>query len=122
MRRLQRTLLLLLLASLALTGLGFNTRTTAAPAAPQAFPDDEIAYINFNTCAQITDPVPQPGQAPFTWVSPTCGYTDIAPSDVNADGINELIAIGGNTARLLVPFTPAGTTPAFLNLLPAGFV
>ena len=122
MRRLQRTLLLLLLASLALTGLGFNTRTTAAPAAPQAFPDDEIAYINFNTCAQITDPVPQPGQAPFTWVSPTCGYTDIAPSDVNADGINELIAIGGNTARLLVPFTPAGTTPAFLNLLPSGFV
>lgn len=122
MRRLYKPLLLLLLVSLTLAGLGFNARTTAAPAEPQAFPDDEIAFINFNTCAQITDPVPQPGQAPFTWVSPTCGYSDIAASDVNADGIKELIAIGGNTARLLVPYAPAGTTPAFLSQLPSGFV
>lgn len=122
MRRLHRTLLLLLLVSLALAGLGVDARTTAVAAAPQAFPDDEIAYINFNTCVQITDPVPQPGQAPFSWVSPTCGYSDMAVTDVNADGIKELIAVGGNTARLLVPYTPAGTTPAFLSQLPSGYV
>ncbi len=126
MQLLFRTLLFVFLAAFVLAALGGGAATVsaaplAAASAPQVFPDDEIAFINFNTCVQITDPTPQSGQAPFSWTSPTCGWSDIAATDVNADGIKELIAIGGNTARLLVPYPPSGTAPVFLSQLPSGY-
>ncbi len=86
-----------------------------------AIPDDELAYIDASGFINIVDPVTPPGGTPFTWRSPTGGYTDMATIDVNGDGVDEIVAIAGNTVRLLVPFPTGGTLPQFNQTLPAGF-
>ena len=75
--------------------------------------DDELAYIDAAGYINIVDPVTPSGSQPFTWRSPTGGYTDMATIDVNGDGVDELIAIGGNKAELLVPFNTGGVLPQF---------
>ena len=97
--------------------------SVAAPVAPIASPDDELAYIDTASFIRVVDPVAQPGQAPFTWTSSSGGWTDFTVLDVNADGIDEILAIGGGTARLWNPTMPGdGPAPSFLDVLPSGFV
>ncbi len=123
MRKLHQPLLALLILALTLTGAGFGSATPPVAAQQQYLPDAEIAYINANTAIQIVDPFQAPGTVPFPWTSTTSGYSDFAPLDANGDSIDEIVAISGNTARILAPYTPAGATaPAWENTIPAGFV
>ncbi|NOX61089.1 MAG: BACON domain-containing protein [Chloroflexi bacterium] len=118
-----RYLLLVILAVVA--GWMAIDLTTPAPstAAPAAAPDAELAYIDTASFIQVVDPVAQPGQAPFTWTSSSAGWTNFTVLDVNADGIDEILAIGGGTARLWNPTAPGGgPAPSFLETLPSGFV
>ncbi len=94
----------------------------SAPAsrAQGSIPDDELAYIDATGYINIVDPVTPPGYEPFSWRSPSGGYTDMVAADVNGDGVDEIVAIGGNRAVLLVPYAP-GTPPQFEQTIPAGF-
>ncbi|HID33939.1 MAG TPA: hypothetical protein EYP25_05100 [Anaerolineae bacterium] len=86
-----------------------------------SIPDDELAYIDAGGFINIVDPVTPSGGTPFTWRSPTGGYTDMAALDVNGDGVDEIVAIAGGTVRLLVPFNTGGTPPQFSQTIPSGF-
>ena len=116
--------ILLTLTFFALAGIWLMTGAEAVStsAAEGIIPDDEIAYIDSNRYIQIVDPHTASGTDPFTWTSSTLGWTDMVVSDVNADGVAELIAIGGNKVQLLAPYTPQGTvTPQFLRTIGSGF-
>ncbi len=85
-------------------------------------PDDEIAYVNSASHAQVVDPYTAPGNQPFQWTSSTAGWTDIAPLDANGDGVDELVAIGGNRVEILTPYTPSGSVPPqFSQTIGSGF-
>ncbi len=94
----------------------------SAPAsrAQGSIPDDELAYIDATGYINIVDPVTPSGYEPFSWRSPSGGYTDMVAADVNGDGVDEIVAIGGTRAVLLVPYAP-GTPPQFEQTIPAGF-
>jgi len=86
-----------------------------------SIPDEELAYIDASGFINIVDPVTPAGGMPFSWRSPTGGYTDMTTIDVNGDGVDEILAIAGDTVRLLVPYNPGGVLPQFSQTLPAGF-
>ena len=111
--------LLLLVAAFSMVLLAHDGGTTAT--AQGSISDDELAYIDAAGYINIVDPVTPAGGSPFTWRSPTGGYTDMATIDVNGDGVDEIIAIAGGTVRLLVPFNPGGTLPQFSQTIPGGF-
>ncbi|MCO6450347.1 MAG: hypothetical protein J5I90_06105 [Caldilineales bacterium] len=109
---------LILAAVLAMPGM-----TSPDSQAQSGIPDDEIAYIDISSFIQVRDPSPPAGQQPFTWTSSVGGWTSMIVTDVNADGIDEIVSIGGNTARLWNPTAPGGATaPSFLQTIPSGFV
>lgn len=111
-------MILTLVGIIAMTGLD----TSSVSHAVQVIPDDEIAYIDSNLYIQIDDPHTAPGTEPFTWTSPTLGWTNAAVLDANADGVDELVAIGGNKVQILTPYTPSGTVPPqFSRTIPSGF-
>ncbi|RME84723.1 MAG: hypothetical protein D6775_04760 [Caldilineae bacterium] len=113
---------LLTILVLVLLSLGTAVPGAAPAAKAQTVPDDEIAYVDSASRIQIIDPYTAPGQTSFTWTSPTGGWTDLAVSDVNADGVDEIVAIGGNKVQLLAPYTPPGTTPpSFSQTIAGGF-
>jgi hypothetical protein len=96
--------------------------TMSVSTADGIIPDDEIAYVDSSRYIQIVDPYTAAGNDPFTWTSPTLGWTDMAVSDVNADGVAELVAIGGNAVKLFAPYTPSGTiVPQFSRTIGSGF-
>ncbi|HEY53565.1 MAG TPA: VCBS repeat-containing protein [Caldilineae bacterium] len=116
--------ILFTLTIFALAGIWLMTGSGAmsVSSADGIIPDDEIAYIDSNRYIQIVDPHTAPGTNPFTWTSPTLGWTDMTVSDVNADGVAELIAIGGNKVQMLTPYTPPGTVvPQFSRTIGSGF-
>lgn len=82
--------------------------------------DDEVAFVNSSGQVQVADPSPVTG-TPFTWTSSTGGWTDIATLDANGDGVDELVAIGGNRAEILAPYTPGGTPPSFSHTIAGSF-
>ncbi len=113
------TLLILVLAGM-FAMLGMDTSSVST--AQEVIPDDEIAYIDSNRYIKIDDPYTAAGTDPFTWTSPTLGWTDMAAMDANADGVDEIIAIGGNKVELLTPYTPPGTVkPQFSRTISSGF-
>lgn len=123
MRLFTRSLLLFLSLALALAGLAAAPSLAPTVLAQQPTPDDEIAFINAATNVQIVDPFTAAGKQPFVWTSPTSGYSDMAVLDANADGIEEIVAIGGNTARILNPLLGAvASAPAFESVITAGFI
>ena len=71
-------------------------------------PDDEIVFIDASSFLQVRDPVAPPGQQAFTWSSQVGGWTDLTVLDSNADGVDEILSIGANTARLWNPQAPGG--------------
>ena len=83
--------------------------------------DDELAYIDAAGYINIVDPVTPSGSAPFSWRSPTGGYTGMATIDSNNDGIDEIVAIAGNKVQLLTPLNTGGVLPQFSQTIPAGF-
>ena len=88
--------------------------TMSVSTADGIIPDDEIAYIDSSRYIQIVDPHAEAGNDPFTWTSPTLGWTSMVVLDANADDVDELVAIGGNKVQILAPYTPPGTvTPQF---------
>ncbi len=66
--------------------------------------DDEIVYLDNTGTIRVLDPQPVPGHPEVKWSSPTSGWTDFALGDVNADGDQEIVAIGadGATGKLAV--------------------
>ncbi len=109
---------------LIVTALGFALLANSAGVTVNAqgsIPDDELAYIDASGYINIVDPVTSSGGTPFTWRSPTGGYTDMSTIDVNGDGVDEIIAIAGGSVRLLTPYNPGGALPQFSQTLPAGF-
>ncbi len=88
---------------------------------PALVPDDELAYIDAAGYINIVDPVTPSSSAPFTWRSPTGGYTDMATIDSNGDGVDEIVAIAGTKVQLLTPFNTGGVLPQFTQSIPAGF-
>lgn len=107
--------LMLLAAAWTLTAVTPDQRSAA-----DSIPDDEIAFVNTSGQVQITDPSPVTG-TPFTWTSATGGWTDVAVLDANGDGVDELVAIGGNRAQILTPYTPGGTAPTFSQTISGSF-
>ena len=110
-----RHALIIALVALALIGLWIIVGSESLPAASaQTEPDDEIAYIDYNTYVQIYDPYVAPGNERFAWTSPSNGWRGLAPLDANADGVYELVAFGApnGTPQLLLmtPHVPQGTT------------
>ena len=96
--------------------------TMSVSTADGIIPDDEIAYIDSSRYIQIVDPYTAAGNDPFTWKSPTLGWTKLAVLDANADGVDELVAIGGNKVQILAPYTPPGTVvPQFSRTIGSGF-
>ncbi|HFQ95482.1 MAG TPA: hypothetical protein ENK30_02815, partial [Anaerolineae bacterium] len=94
---------------LIVTALGFALLANSAGVTVNAqgsIPDDELAYIDASGYINIVDPVTSSGGTPFTWRSPTGGYTDMSTIDVNGDGVDEVIAIAGGSVRLLTPYNP----------------
>lgn len=123
MRLFTRSLFLFLAFALALAGMGVIPTAIPAVQAQQASHDDEIAFVNLDTKVQIVDPVTASGKVPFVWSSPTGGYSDLAVLDANGDGIQEIIAIGSNTARILNPLLGnIASAPAFESVITSGFV
>ncbi len=121
MMRTRYKLGLVLVLLLALS-MAFGLSHITSPAQAQVtVPDDELAYIDASGYINIVDPVTQPGYQPFTWRSPTGGYTDMVTIDTNGDGIDEILAIGGNRVELLVPYNTGGVQPQFSQTIPAGF-
>jgi len=96
-------------------GAGFTANAADAGA------DDELAYIDAAGYINIVDPVTPSGAAPFTWRSPTGGYSGMATIDSNNDGIDEIVAIAGNKVQLLTPLNTGGTLPQFSQTIPTGF-
>jgi hypothetical protein len=84
--------------------------------------DDELAYLDPQGFIVIVDPVTEAGNAPFSWRSPTGGYTDIATIDSNADGVDELMGIASHQLRLLTPVDTDGPMPQFSHDLTGGFI
>ncbi len=119
-----RTRYKLLLSLLLIVAFGFALFADVGSQVSNAqgsIPDDELAYIDASGYINIVDPVTPAGGAPFTWRSPTGGYTDMVATDVNGDGISELVAIGGNRVQLLVPYNTGGVLPQFSQTIPTGF-
>lgn len=95
----------LVFALAAVVGL---TLLPGSPAQPQVANaqvnlDEEIIYIDGNGFIRTLD-VTQTGPAPINWVSPEGGFIDFTLGDVNNDGDQEIIAIGGTGAlgRLVI--------------------
>jgi len=116
--------ILLTLTIFALAGIWMMTGsgTTSVSTADGIIPDDEIAFVDSSRYIQIQDPHTAAGTDPFTWTSPTLGWTDMAVLDANADGVDELVAIGGNKVQMLTPYTPPGTVvPQFSRTVGSGY-
>ncbi len=113
------TLVIVVLAGiLAMPGLD----SASAYTADEVIPDDEIAYINSSRYIKIEDPHAAAGTDPFTWTSSTLGWTDMAVLDANNDGVDEIVAIGGNKVQILTPYTPPGTVPPqFSRTISSGY-
>ncbi len=119
-----RTRYKLLLSLLLIVAFGFVLFADVGSQVSNAqgsIPDDELAYIDASGYINIVDPVTPAGGTPFTWRSPSGGYTDMVATDVNGDGISELVAIGGNRVQLLVPYNTGGVLPQFSQTIPTGF-
>ncbi|NOZ71070.1 MAG: VCBS repeat-containing protein [Chloroflexi bacterium] len=86
----------------------------------ESIPDDEVAFINSSGNVQIVDPSPVTG-TPFNWTSSSGGWTDMAVLDSNGDGVDEIIAIGGNRAQILAPYVPGGTAPSFSKTIAGAY-
>lgn len=117
-----RHVLIIVLAVLAIAGLWIIAGSDILPvASAQTEPDDEIAYIDFNTFVQIYDPHTAPGNETFTWTSPSNGWSNLATLDANGDGVYELVAIGGSRILLMPPHVPQGTVaPQFERTVGGG--
>jgi len=116
--------ILLTLVIVALAGIlamsGLNTSSVSM--AEGVIPDDEISFIDSNLYIQINDPYTAAGNEPFSWTSPTLGWTSMAVLDANADGVDEIVAIGGNKVQIFTPYTPPGTVPPqFSRTISSGF-
>ena len=83
--------------------------------------DDELAYLDTQGFIVIVDPVTEAGATPFSWRSPTGGYTDIATLDSNGDGVDELVGVASPQLRLLTPKDTGDPLPQFSHDLPANF-
>ena len=119
-----RTRYKLLLSLLLIVAFGFVLFADGGSQVSNAqgsIPDDELAYIDASGYINIVDPVTAAGGSPFSWRSPTGGYTDMVATDVNGDGISEIVAIGGNQVQLLVPYNTGGVLPQFSQTIPTGF-
>ena len=116
--------ILLTLTIFALAGIWLMAGSGAmsVSTADGVIPDDEIAYVDSQRYIQIRDPHTAAGTDPFNWTSPTLGWTDMTVLDANADGVDEIVAIGGNKVQLLAPYTPPGTVvPQFSRTVGSGF-
>jgi len=116
--RISAILAIIFVLSIALFGT-MNDRTVSH--AQGVIPDDELAYIDATGYINIVDPVTPSGATPFSWRSPTGGYTDMATIDSNGDGVDEIVAIAGNKVQLLVPLNTGGVQPQFSQTIADGF-
>ncbi|MEZ4836730.1 MAG: VCBS repeat-containing protein [Caldilineaceae bacterium] len=66
--------------------------------------DDEIVYIDTSGRIIVIDPNVAQGTTAITWQSPDTNWFDIATGDFNADGDDEIVAIGnGNRVTIFDP-------------------
>ncbi|MBW7883192.1 MAG: hypothetical protein H3C34_11260 [Caldilineaceae bacterium] len=80
----------------------------AAPPAQTVIHEDEIIYIDSAGYIRVIDPRQPPGHPEVRWSSPTGGWRDLALGDINADGDDEIIAIGDN--NVLAVYDPVVAT------------
>ena len=121
MRKNKITMILLGIFVLGIALWGVMGDSVVSKAESSAVNDDELAYIDASGFINIVDPVTPSGSAPFTWRSPTGGYTGMATIDSNADGVDEIIAIAGTKVQLLTPFNAGGVMPQFSQTISPGF-
>lgn len=67
-------------------------------AAISADPDEEIVYVDAGGVIRVLDTRVSGSNPEVKWVSPVGGWRDFALGDVNLDGDQEIIAIGGGSA------------------------
>lgn len=121
MRKYKITMILLGILVLGIALWGVMGDSVVSKAESAVVDDDELAYIDATGYINIVDPVTPAGSAPFTWRSPTGGYTGMATIDSNADGVDEIIAIAGAKVQLLTPFNTGGVQPQFSQTISPGF-
>lgn len=84
--------------------------------------NDEVILLTSSGFIQIVDPFTAPGKLPANWTSPEGGWTHVATGDFNGNGSQEIIAIGGSSAKIYHPFPMGGTPVQFeMNISPYQF-
>jgi len=101
------------LSSIATT-VGSGIDQAVVPAANQ---DDEVVLITSAGYIQVEDPHTESGHEPATWTSPQAGWQFVTVGDFNGDGDDEIVALGGNRAKIYDPFPEGGTQVSFEETL-----
>src|SRR3712207_466402 len=92
-RRLFQTILPAVLLSAYWTG--WPAASAPVAAAPSQDPDEEIVYIDADGVIRVLDTRVTGGNPEIKWFSPDSSWRDFALGDVNNDGDQEIVAIGG---------------------------
>ncbi len=111
-------LLVVIFAMLGPTALSAQpaTQEPAVVSATTDTRDDEVILITADGYIKIEDPHTDVGEEPAIWTSPDDGWTWVSTADFNADGLDEVIALGGSMLKIYAPFAPPGALTVMFQM------